>query len=274
MSIKLYGGRIAHPKGDNWIEEWQDRLRKAARALTQEAKMRGYNQVLRSAIEMKDRMLLGEEKEGEGSPLSAANTLYTKLVVDPVRQGKASGFDHSANVSWTFHEGKIFCILFSNNDIEAKIERLLELDDYHYQNQADPPEGCTYKEMEARGEVWGNLLCIEKPWDAAPSQVMHTFTLAPEPEFLIWWPSCIPEGLGFPDFDARCKNAANTMAFNEYTASLEGDRNHYREFRAFQSLAAQEGSDVSQRIQHWNAVARNTLPRDIDLEYVREKNDV
>lgn len=51
---------------------------------------------------------------------------------------------------------------FINDQSLSKVLRILEdkydyLEDYHYQNQTDPPEDIPYQEFKKRGEVWDKL---------------------------------------------------------------------------------------------------------------------
>lgn len=182
MSTKLYNGyRIVFPDGID-ILYWQDELARLRDELVANSEVKLRQDFNRRAVYALDRDTLGLLRpHDDKSPLGAA---YKAMDADcdEVRRGhRHPTFDTEVNLCWrAIDRQTVLCILYAEmREYRDRVVEYLDLEDYHYQNQSDPPDGCTWEEMQARGEVWEKAFGT---WNNAPIARFHTFTLCDAPK--------------------------------------------------------------------------------------------
>lgn len=82
--------------------------------------------------------------------------------------------DCSLNAVCTFDEDYWYIKFFSNSNISREILNIikeLDLEDYHYQNQTDPPEDITDEEYSKRGKKWEELLPNSSSFNIFPFDI-------------------------------------------------------------------------------------------------------
>jgi hypothetical protein len=85
-------------------------------------------------------------------------------------------FDCSLKAVCSFDEDYWYIKFFSNSGISRKmlnaiIKKLGVLEDFHYQNQTDPPEDIPEEEYNKRGDKWNQLLPNWSPFNVFPFDV-------------------------------------------------------------------------------------------------------
>ena len=164
MSIKLYNGFIYPCDGLKGLLGWQERLREARRVLSREAAEFYAATWERQA---------DERSPAEADEVCAQAALLGRRHVHPLAR--------DVSVSWSVHDGDVFVILYAGRPMHGRALQLLDIRDYHYQNQVDPPDCDDPSEWKRREQRWGDLLLHRgRRWAAAPADVMHRFDLAPE----------------------------------------------------------------------------------------------
>jgi hypothetical protein len=83
--------------------------------------------------------------------------------------------DCSLKAVCTFDDEFWYIKFFSNSGISRKILNnileKLELEDFHYQNQSDPPEEISQEEYDKRGEKWDQLLPDYLAFNSFPFEI-------------------------------------------------------------------------------------------------------
>ena len=107
--------------------------------------------------------------------------LFTEMwMLDKIKQAETSReknvLDCSLTAVATFDSDFWYIKFFSNSGFSNKIlnkiiEEIKELEDFHYQNQSDPPEEIPEEEYNKRGQKWEELLPDYKPFNIFPFEV-------------------------------------------------------------------------------------------------------
>jgi len=183
MSTKLYNGYRIELDEDFDILDWQTKLFGLRDELTAMADQKHRHDFCVRAVYALDRDTMGLGRSyPDQSPLGAAYKAVQKDCEVIAKGQRRPTLDTEAIVCWQVLPDlrTILVIVYTEmRDYSDRVIEALGLEDYHYQNQVDPPDGCTWEEMVERGGVWGEAM---GGWDNPPIARFNYFTLSESPK--------------------------------------------------------------------------------------------
>ena len=99
-------------------------------------------------------------------------------MIDKIKNSKAKDIlDCGLMAVATFDDEYWYLKFFSGSKFMDKILNTIEieikeLEDYHYQNQSDPPEDIEYEEYLKRGKKWNELIPDYTPFNSLPFEII------------------------------------------------------------------------------------------------------
>ena len=184
MSIKLYNA-WRFPVVEHFdLLQWQ----RVLASLGDELRKRGSEKLkdvfARRVLYTLDQDTLGRKrKHADKSPVSAVYLAHNEDARAVARGERRPTFDTGCEISWRLTENHGVLVLIFTEDRESRdyIVSVMGLEDYHYQNQVDPPEDVSEEDWGERYEVWEKAL---GDWNNPPSYRFHNMTLCEEPHKL------------------------------------------------------------------------------------------
>ena len=270
MSIKLYNGyRIVFPDGFD-LFEWQEKLAELRDEFTADAQKRIRESFNTRAVYALDRDTMGLPRtHPDKSPLGAAYKAV-EADCDALRRGeRRPTFDTEVSLCWkAVSPTEVFITLYAEmREYRDRVIEFLGLEDYHYQNQVDPPDGCTWEEMEERGSRWEEAF---GNWDNAPIARFHTFMLCDSPRYMPFLD--VPDKPPYHD-DIPMGDRVHNIAFdllwaeNEETASGQDTWAKIMWVRK----QAKEGGELHDRLTEIKAEVATKLLKEPTWEDYRRK---
>lgn len=225
MSTKLYGGRRVVLDSDFDLLRWQetlDALRAKVKAI---ADQQHIDEMLRVAVYHLDRLIVGLPwPEGGSSPLGLAWKVIDDACQDIAKGRRHPLYDTEVQVCWRLLPDRrtVLVIIYAEQrDLSRMVEEALGLEDYHFQDQCDPPDDCTWEEMQERGRVWEAAL---GDWNNPPVARFHTFEVCPAPKYppLLGWMDPPPVVVPLP-LEDRVRAVAFDLLFLEHKGDATKD---------------------------------------------------
>lgn len=220
MSIKLYNGyRRTFSDGFDLLR-WQNDLARLRAKMEKDSKAFMLNDLLMRALYRMDRCHAGLPPENpEHSHIHAAYKAVEKDCEDLRKGHRRPTLDPEVNLSWKLIPDNgneyqtVLCLVYAERPHSEAIVAALGLEDFHYQNQTDPPEGMPWEEMVARGETWEAAL--GEDWNNPPAAFFHNFLLCPSPAvpMIGWLPE--PPVLKPKPLEERAHDIAFDVVFKE-----------------------------------------------------------
>jgi hypothetical protein len=108
------------------------------------------------------------------------STFFEIWMLDLVKKSELSNernmLDCSLKAVCTFDDKYWYIKFFCNSEISRQMLNAIvlkhnELEDYHYQNQVDPPDNVTEVEYNKRGDKWNELLPNCSPFNIFPFEI-------------------------------------------------------------------------------------------------------
>jgi len=272
MSIKLYNGFRVVLKDDFDILDWQEVLGSLRDELTAVADKKLRQDFAIRAVYALDRDTMGlERSHPDQSPIGAAYKAV-EANCDEVRKGlRRPTFDTGVDVCWKVlpdHRTVLVMVFTEMRELLDRVVDALSLEDYHYQNQVDPPDGCTDEEMAERGGVWKEAL---GDWNNPPTSRFNTFLLAESPKHppvVLDVPKMPPYHKGIP-MDKRAPDIAFDLLWAEAQEDAPG-KDSIAKVIAVQR-EAKEGGSLHARLLELTEVVKAKLLVEPTWEDYRRK---
>lgn len=195
MSTKIYDAYRVKPGVDIWqlVAEIRTRAEAIARAGLRDFyiracvadrrppdeegaekpdRLRAWADYIRNALVEKKRRLADESTKL--SLVDVADFVYQEYRAQ-LTSYERNSFNLDANFVVYEHEGLFYLRLYSDRcsilgDVLDFVPDMPELEDYHYQNQSDWPDGMTAPEWDERRRVWEGILTEDGHW--GPKQLL------------------------------------------------------------------------------------------------------
>lgn len=271
MSTKLYNGyRILFPDGFD-LFEWQERLAALRDELIADAEERLRKDFDTRAVYALDRDTVGLPRTyPDKSPLGAAYKAIDENCREVQKGQRRPTFDTEVSLCWkAIDPNEVFIILFAEiPEYRDRVIEALALEDYHYQNQVDPPDGCTWEEMMDRGSRWEEAF---GDWNNAPIARFHTFMLCDAPKYpprFLDVPDKPPYHEAIPMAD-RAHNIAFDLLWAESQETANG-RDTWAKL-SWVHREAKEGGSLHERLQELEAEIAPKLLKEPTWEDYRRK---
>lgn len=177
MSIKLYNG-IKFDETD--FRKLHQQLIAAGFALREVVAEKIRHQILMEASRRFDKAVLTDTPVND--VLLDATLAFRDEAEKCNRSSGKSFYDYSFKVTVVPHGDAIYGIHHGRGDLLGELMARVPFQDYHYQNQTDPPDDVTEFDWERRACVWGEVFRDSPSWVAC--DVGPEYALVPEtPEF-------------------------------------------------------------------------------------------
>ncbi len=172
MSTKIYGGIRFH---DTDFPTLHGKLI-AAGIEQRKAAIRSCNEILiRSAVERADRAKLNSTASKRW--LFEAKKDLAEKIEDANRNPRCSHLWMGFEVSVMPFEGRLYGITHGTSPDKAAFANV-GFDDFHYQDQTDPPENLAPDQWAERLRVWTGIFVASPDWQ--PSEVSSRYALVPK----------------------------------------------------------------------------------------------
>lgn len=177
MSIKLYNG-IKFEETD--FRRLHRQLIAGGVGLRKVVAEKIRYEILMDATRRFDRALLADAPMKD--VLYEATAAFRDEAEKCNRSSGRSSFDYSFKVTVVPHGDAIYGLHHGRGDLLSELEVRVPFQDYHYQNQTDPPDDVTEADWEQRACVWGEVFKDSPSWVAC--EVGPEYALVPEtPEY-------------------------------------------------------------------------------------------